>query len=151
MAETGLFFRALPDKSLVVKGSDHAGGNKSKERLTVALCVSASGEIEKPLVIGKSLKPRCFKSVDTKKLPHFYQFIHWFIVHDKNINNFASVKILLHVHVSIFLVSATMVLTYRRGLCCYCWTMHHVTLLIWDFPMSPCSFYQLTQHQCCNH
>ena len=32
-----------------------------KEHLTVALCVSASGEIEKPLVIGKSLKPRCFK------------------------------------------------------------------------------------------
>ena len=69
MDETGLFFRALPDRSLVVKGSDCAGGKKSKERLTVALCVSTSGEIEKPLVIGKSLKPRCFKNVDTKNLP----------------------------------------------------------------------------------
>ena len=53
----------------MVKGSDCAGGKKSKEHLTVALCVNASGEIEKPLVIGKSLKPRCFKNVNTKKLP----------------------------------------------------------------------------------
>ena len=45
----------------MVRGSDCAGGKKSKEHLTVALCASASGEIENPLVIGKSLKPRCFK------------------------------------------------------------------------------------------
>ena len=69
MDETGLFFRALPDKSLVVKGSDCAGGKKSKERLTVALCVNAEGEFEEPLVIGKSLKPRCFKNIDSRKLP----------------------------------------------------------------------------------
>lgn len=68
MDETGLFFRAMPDRSLVIKGSDCAGGKKSKDCLTVALCVSASGEVEKPLVIGKSLKPRCFKNVDTNSL-----------------------------------------------------------------------------------
>ena len=53
----------------MVKGSNCAGGKKSKERLTVALRVSASGEIEKPLVIGKSLKPCCFKNIDTKNSP----------------------------------------------------------------------------------
>ena len=67
--ETGLFFHALPDKSLVVKGSNCAGGKKSKKRLTVSLCVNAIGEFETPLVIGKYLKPRCFKNIDPKNLP----------------------------------------------------------------------------------
>ena len=40
MDETGLFYRALPDKSLVFKGSDCAGGKKSKKRITVAFCVN---------------------------------------------------------------------------------------------------------------
>ena len=66
MDETGLFFQALPDRSFAVKGSDCAGGKKSKERLTVALCVSASGEIEKPLIIGKSLKPHCFTMLTSR-------------------------------------------------------------------------------------
>ena len=43
MDDTGLFFRALPDKTSTVKGADCAGGKKSKERLTVALSVKAVG------------------------------------------------------------------------------------------------------------
>jgi hypothetical protein len=35
---TGLFFWALPTKSLVVKGEKCNGGKMSKERLTVLLC-----------------------------------------------------------------------------------------------------------------
>lgn len=65
--ETGLFFRALPDKTLCFKGQSCAGGKVAKERLTVLLCASMSGEREKPLVIGKSLKPRCFKNMDVTK------------------------------------------------------------------------------------
>ena len=69
MDETGLFFRALPDKTLAVKGSDCAGSKKSKDRLTVAVCVNAVGEFETPLVIGHALKPGCFKNLDTDRLP----------------------------------------------------------------------------------
>ena len=43
----------------------------SKERLTIALCASAMGEMT-PLVIGKSVKPRCFKNIEPKTLPLTY-------------------------------------------------------------------------------
>ncbi|CAI6370038.1 unnamed protein product [Macrosiphum euphorbiae] len=66
--ETGLFYRALPDKTFSYKGESCSGGKIAKERLTVLLCVSMSGEKLKPLVIGKSVKPRCFKGIDVSKL-----------------------------------------------------------------------------------
>ena len=36
----------------------------SKERLTIALCASAMGEKMTPLLIGRSVEPRCFKNID---------------------------------------------------------------------------------------
>ena len=52
--ETGLFYRALPDRSLVLKKEECKGGKKSKERLTILLCSNWTGtEKLKPLVIGK--------------------------------------------------------------------------------------------------
>ena len=42
--ETGLFFRALPDKTLAQRTQNVKGGKQSKERLTVLLCCSATGE-----------------------------------------------------------------------------------------------------------
>jgi hypothetical protein len=51
--KTGLFFLALPTKSLAVKGENCTGGKMSKERLTVLLCGNMVGEMEKPLMIGK--------------------------------------------------------------------------------------------------
>ena len=53
MDETGCLYRALPDKSLSEKAKKCRGGKKSKERLTVAFFVSATGERRKPVVIGK--------------------------------------------------------------------------------------------------
>jgi hypothetical protein len=41
----------------------------SKERLTVLLCGNMAGEMEKPLVIGKAAKPRCFKNLKMNNLP----------------------------------------------------------------------------------
>ncbi|XP_060863424.1 tigger transposable element-derived protein 4-like [Metopolophium dirhodum] len=67
--ETGLFFRGIPTKSLVIKGDACVGGKKSKDRLTVLMCGSMAGEIRKPLVIGKSIKPRCFKNMNIASLP----------------------------------------------------------------------------------
>ena len=49
-------------RSLVAKGDECEGGKLSKDRLTVLLCGSASGEKLMPLVIGRSTNPRCFKS-----------------------------------------------------------------------------------------
>ncbi|XP_050063252.1 tigger transposable element-derived protein 6-like [Aphis gossypii] len=59
--ETGLFFRAIPNKTLKLKGEQCKGGKLSKERLTVLLCGNMAGDMEKSPVIGKSVKPRCFK------------------------------------------------------------------------------------------
>ena len=38
----------------------------------MALCVSASGEILKPLIIGKFAKPRCFKSFSHSNFCDYY-------------------------------------------------------------------------------
>ncbi|CAM4833523.1 unnamed protein product [Rotaria magnacalcarata] len=68
--ETGLFYRATPDRSLVLSKEECKGGKKSKERLTVLLCSNLTGtEKLKPVVIGKSQRPRCFKNITTSKLP----------------------------------------------------------------------------------
>ena len=69
MDESGIFFRALPDKTLREKETECKGGKRSKERITALFCVNMDGEFEKTLVIGKYGKPRCFKSIDTRTLP----------------------------------------------------------------------------------
>ena len=72
MDETGCFYRALPDKSLSEKAKKCKGGKKSKERLTVAFFVSATGERRKPVVIGKYANPRCLKNINKDDLPCQY-------------------------------------------------------------------------------
>jgi len=37
--------------------------------LTVFLCGFMSGEMEKPLVIGKAAKPRCFRKLEIGNFP----------------------------------------------------------------------------------
>jgi hypothetical protein len=72
MDETGLFYRLLPSTT---RASKRPEGHKiSKERITLALCVSATGEILKPIIIGKSANPRCFNN------PEFYpqNFCHYY-------------------------------------------------------------------------
>jgi hypothetical protein len=58
--ETALFFRSLPTRSFVGKADSCKGGKTAKERLTLLFCASATGEKLRPLVIWKSLRPRCF-------------------------------------------------------------------------------------------
>ena len=67
--ETGLFWRALPDKSLSVKKGRCKGGKYAKQRITVLLIVNALGEKEPPIITGRSLTPRCFKNVKDKRRP----------------------------------------------------------------------------------
>jgi hypothetical protein len=59
--ETGLYYRALPNRTYVIKGDPAKGLKGSKERMTVLIACSAAGEKLTPLVIGRSAKPRCFR------------------------------------------------------------------------------------------
>lgn len=63
--ETGLFYRTVPTRSMVAKGDRCKGGKVAKERITVLLCCSATGEKIRPLVIGRSKNPRCFRGNKT--------------------------------------------------------------------------------------
>ena len=71
--DTGLYYRALPNRSLVIKVNPRKGIKTSKERMTVLLACSAAGEKLTPLVIGKALNPRCFCGVDKGLLPVTYR------------------------------------------------------------------------------
>ena len=62
MDESGCFFKALLSKGLAQKGKKCKSGKKSKQRMAVAFFVRADdGKVDKPIVIWKSIKPRCFK------------------------------------------------------------------------------------------
>lgn len=68
--ETGLYYRALPDHTYMLKNDNAKGCKVSKERITILCCANMVGDKEKLLVIGKSKNPRCFKGV--KNLPVDY-------------------------------------------------------------------------------
>lgn len=67
--ETGLFFRALPDKTFALKGVKCTGGKMAKDRLTILHCVNMAGEKERLFVIGKAAKPRAFRNINLNNLP----------------------------------------------------------------------------------
>ncbi|XP_013793871.1 tigger transposable element-derived protein 6-like, partial [Limulus polyphemus] len=71
--ETGLFYRALPTHSQVICGDKCHGGKNSKERITVLLGCSATGEKLTPLIIGRAANPRCFRGYSTSSLSVTYQ------------------------------------------------------------------------------
>jgi hypothetical protein len=60
--EFGLFWRLPPNKSFIIKGQTFKNGKKSKERISVFVCANSLGtEKLKPIAIGKSREPRCFR------------------------------------------------------------------------------------------
>ena len=69
--EFGLFYEALPSKSLHFRGKRCSGGKHSKIRLTGMAASNALGEKTPMFVIGKSANPRCFKHV--RNLPCRYR------------------------------------------------------------------------------
>ncbi|XP_049306022.1 jerky protein homolog-like [Bactrocera dorsalis] len=71
--ESGLFFRQMPDKTLVsLKESSAPGRKVSKERITFLACTNASGTHKvKLFVIGKAKNPRTFKNF--QKMPVVYK------------------------------------------------------------------------------
>jgi hypothetical protein len=75
--ETSFYYKAPRKRSYFPKDHDNHGCKTSKERVTILLCTSATGIKFKPVVVGKSKNPRCFKGVDTKS-----HGLHYF--HSKN-------------------------------------------------------------------
>ena len=69
--EFGLFYQALPSKTLNLKGEKCSGSKNSKIRLTGLAAANMIGEKLPMFVIGKSQKPRCFKHI--KSLPCCYR------------------------------------------------------------------------------
>lgn len=72
MDETGLFWRCLPRQTLVAADESTPSGTKNgRERVTVVICSNAAGTHKcKPLLIGKSLRPRPLKNLP---LPVIYK------------------------------------------------------------------------------
>ena len=69
MDELGLFFKLLPDKGLIEMPKTKKGDKKAKVRLMVAFFVNADGQkVDKPVIIWKSKKPRCFKNLKGRDL-----------------------------------------------------------------------------------
>ncbi|XP_066268105.1 tigger transposable element-derived protein 4-like [Branchiostoma lanceolatum] len=73
MDESGLFYRTTTKRTLSVQGEQCTGGKQAKDRVTIMLCASMTGEKLKPLIIGKSARPRCFKHVNVRSLPVTYR------------------------------------------------------------------------------
>lgn len=70
--ETGLFFKCLPDRTLSFMNEKCHGGKNSKERVTLLFGTNMDGsEKLRPLMVGKSAKPRCFKNL--KSFPMIYR------------------------------------------------------------------------------
>lgn len=71
--ETALYYKCLPGRTLEFSHNSASGGKVCKERLTLLLGCSMSGEKLPPLVIGKHKSPRCFRGIDCKHLPCEYK------------------------------------------------------------------------------
>jgi len=68
--EFGLFYQALPNKTLHLKSEKCVGGKHSKTRLTGIAAANAVGEKLPMFVIGKSARPRYFTGI--RNLPCRY-------------------------------------------------------------------------------
>jgi hypothetical protein len=66
--ETGLFFHALPSKTMCLKGKKCSSRKLCKEKLTVFFCGFMTGEMGKPSAIRKATKSLCSKNTDIRKL-----------------------------------------------------------------------------------
>ncbi|XP_023317561.1 tigger transposable element-derived protein 6-like [Trichogramma pretiosum] len=66
--ETGLFYRALPDETMLLQNKNCNDGKLSKDRLTVVLCVNSIGEFENPVIIGRAAHQSCFRNIDIESL-----------------------------------------------------------------------------------
>ena len=68
------FFQLLPYRTYTLKGEDCHGGKNSKVRITLLLGANMTVTDKlKPLVIGKSMRPRCYTGIRMDTLPVTYR------------------------------------------------------------------------------
>ncbi|CAL4229361.1 unnamed protein product, partial [Meganyctiphanes norvegica] len=70
--EFGWIIKALPRRSYVQCATPVKAKKPAKARVTVLIGCSAAGLKFKPLVIGKSIRPLCFRSINMANLPVLY-------------------------------------------------------------------------------
>uniref|UniRef100_A0A4W3HV52 HTH CENPB-type domain-containing protein n=1 Tax=Callorhinchus milii TaxID=7868 RepID=A0A4W3HV52_CALMI len=70
LGEAGLYYRAR--QSGVGGDWECGGGERAGDRLTVMLCASLAGDKERPVVVGRSAEPRCFRNIGVGSLPVDY-------------------------------------------------------------------------------
>ncbi|GBM38358.1 Tigger transposable element-derived protein 6 [Araneus ventricosus] len=76
--ETALFFQCLPQKTLIFKKENCCGGKQSKARLSAMLGANMTGYQKlKPLVIGRSKNPRCFKGAKSLEVDYDFNKKFW--------------------------------------------------------------------------
>ncbi|GBM07231.1 Tigger transposable element-derived protein 6 [Araneus ventricosus] len=76
--ETALFFQCLPQKTLTFKKEKYFGEKQSKARLTDMLGANMTGYQKlKPLVIGRSKNPRCFKCAKSLEVDYDFNKKSW--------------------------------------------------------------------------
>ena len=68
--ETSIFFKALPQKTLLGPNEKPAGIKQSKERFSLLVCANAAGEKEKLLVFGKAKQPHSFLRYNSELEKH---------------------------------------------------------------------------------
>ena len=68
----GCIYRATPGDSLCYCHEKLSGSKKAMKRITVLCCSNLAGT-DKLLVIGKSIRLRCFKNVNVDNLPVTYR------------------------------------------------------------------------------
>lgn len=72
--EAGLFYRLLPNKTIAHKNENVKGIKKSKNRITILFACNATGTVKfKPLIIGKSKKPKDLRGVNVANLGLIYK------------------------------------------------------------------------------
>lgn len=71
--ESGLAWKTLPRHTLATSLEKGAAGRKiEKDRVTILTCANATGTHRIPLlVIGKSMKPRCFKNININSVVNY--------------------------------------------------------------------------------
>ena len=72
--ESGLLFRMMPTRSLILSGESPFGIKSDKERVTVLFITNRTGIYKrKLLLIGKSKIPRCLRGLNLANLPVIYK------------------------------------------------------------------------------
>ena len=88
--EGGIQYKSIPTRGIVDIKMEIKAKKPVKSRFTVMLGTSAAGHKFKPIIIGKSQNPRCFKNIRKEDLPCYYYksdsawmtqeiFMDWFV------------------------------------------------------------------------